>query len=68
MSEVTPTTAAERVAHARAVRSQLSAERAVDDPRQLRRAALIVKAAIARKALAPDDVLPASANDDGTAA
>jgi hypothetical protein len=47
----------DRVAKARAVRSQRSAERAVDDPRQLARAARIVRAALARKALEPADLL-----------
>jgi hypothetical protein len=41
-----------------------SAQRAVDDPRQLARAARIVRAAIGRKRLEPGDVLPESGDGD----
>jgi hypothetical protein len=57
----------DRAATARAVRSQRSAERAVDDPRQLARAARIVRAALARKALEPADLLEGGAADDRAA-
>jgi hypothetical protein len=54
----------DRAATARAVRSQRSAERAVDDPRQLARAARIVRAALARRELELADVLPAGDGGD----
>jgi hypothetical protein len=46
-----------RTAAARAEHVRRAAERAVDDPRQLARAARIVRAALARKALEPTDLL-----------
>jgi len=48
-----PRTAAATEAHA-----EYAAARAVDDPRQLARAARIVRTALARKALSPADILP----------
>jgi hypothetical protein len=51
--------------HAREIMMRKSAERAVDDPRQLARAARIVRTALARKALEPADVLP-DGGDDAT--
>jgi hypothetical protein len=49
---------------ARAEMERRSAARAVDDPRQLARAARIVRAALARKRLSPADVLPDEADPD----
>jgi hypothetical protein len=48
---------------ARAEMERRSAARAVDDPRQLARAARIVRAALERKRLSPGDVLPAKGGD-----
>ena len=47
----------DRAAIAREAMMAKSADRAVDDPRQLARAARIVRAALARKALEPADLL-----------
>jgi hypothetical protein len=49
--------------NAREAMMRKSAERAVDDPRQLARAARIVKAALARKALEPADLLEEAGPD-----
>jgi hypothetical protein len=46
-----------RTAAATEARAQYAAERAVDDPRRLAQAARIVRAALARKALEPTDLL-----------
>jgi hypothetical protein len=57
----------DRAAVARAVRSQRSAERAVDDPRQLARAARIVRAALARGVVTPADVIEGGDGNGETA-
>jgi hypothetical protein len=51
----------DRTAPARAEHERRAAERAVDNPRQLARAARIVRAALARGVIAPDDVLSEAA-------
>jgi hypothetical protein len=47
-----------RTAKARAVRLAQTAHRAVDDPAQLARAARIVRAALARERISPDELTP----------
>ncbi|MGH9287038.1 MAG: hypothetical protein ACRD0V_01870 [Acidimicrobiales bacterium] len=51
------TTDTDSMAKARGEMMRRAAERAVDDPRQLARAARIVRAALARKALEPADLI-----------
>ena len=51
------TASTDRTAAARAEMLRRSAERAVDNPRQLARAARIVRAALARQAIEIGDVL-----------
>lgn len=52
----------DRAAAARAEFQRRSAERAVDDPRQLARACRIIKAALDRKVLTVDDILERAGN------
>jgi hypothetical protein len=48
------------MAEARLEMQRRAAERAVDDPRQLARAARIIRAALARGVVDPDDILEGS--------
>jgi hypothetical protein len=48
----------DRTAAARAEMLRRAADRAVDDPQKLAKAARIVRQALARRALEPADVLP----------
>lgn len=50
----------EPMAEARLEMQRRAAERAVDDPRQLARAARIIRAALARGVVDPDDILEGS--------
>jgi hypothetical protein len=63
-----PTLTTSSIDNAREIMMRKSAERAVDDPRQLARAARIVRAALARKALEPTDLFNAGGGGNDRAA
>jgi hypothetical protein len=60
----TPT---DRAAVARAEHERRSAARAVDDPRQLQRAARIIRIGLERRAISLADILPIGGPDDEAA-
>ena len=61
-------TAADRAAKARETHMLRAAERAIDDPSRLARAARIVRVALARRRLALTDVLPPEDRVEASAA